>query len=62
MTIAEFLKLDIKNTNYKIYADIFESLATSILLDGGLSELNKVYGKILNPFISYYLKYSEEFY
>jgi dsRNA-specific ribonuclease len=37
-------------------SDVWESLAAAILLDGGSKAFNEYFGRILTPYISYFIK------
>lgn len=47
--------------NQKYFADLWESVAGAILLDGGLPAVNKVVGGMLCGFFSYYIKFEKKF-
>ena len=43
----------------KILGDVFEALVGAIFLDGGISEVLRVYEPLLSPFILFTAKYSK---
>jgi dsRNA-specific ribonuclease len=52
-TFAEFFELELPN--FKRPADIWESLAAAILLDGGVIALKKTLLKLLSPFLVFFV-------
>ena len=62
MKMKDFLKLNNETKYDKSFADIWEALASVIILDGGYQAFSDTYGKIMDPFIFYYLKNPEMFY
>ena len=52
-TLAEFFDLELPS--FKPAADVWESLIAAVMLDGGLKAVLNTFGKIMAPFLVYFV-------